>query len=145
MQIRTVHIFLHTLIKSLELGYQILLAFYIIVVSAEYLKTKAEVDLKEVMDCEKKYCMKDITVYLGGLVLFMWFHIMHQNLCSNCRLAARQKTVVCCICWEPLNMLICKFRGCDFVQKRLCRDKCITPHTVAKAILMPLLAIGFRM
>ena len=141
---RQFHIFLQTIIKSIEVGYQLFLALLIVTLSFEYLNLKAEMDAKEVMDCENKVCLDGIKYWIAGLFVFMWFHIMHINICSNCRLAARTKQPFCCyICWSPLNVLICKFqnnKGCQDI----CMDKCIRPNTIAKAIVMPAFAIGFR-
>lgn len=120
---RQIHIFMHTVIKSIEVGYQIFLALYIVTNSVEYINLKAEVDSE--LDCTEKFCLKDIQYWLAGLFLFMWFHIMYINLCSNCRLAARTKAPFCCyVCWDPMNMLICKFKNVDCCQKKLCRDEC---------------------
>ena len=117
---------MHTIIKSLEVGYNVLISLYIMILADEYLKVKITVDQKEVMNCGTNFCNTGITYWLCCLFLFMFYHILHQNICSNCRLAARTKTSVCYPCWGPLNVLLCKFQKFTGVQ-RMCRDKCITP------------------
>jgi len=134
---------MQTIIKSFEVGYNILVGLYIMMLADEYLKVKGEVDGKESMKCEENFCMKDIAVWLAGLFLFMFYHILYQNICSNCRLAARTKTSLCILCWAPLNVLLCKCKQVNFLQK-VCRDKCTTPQTIGKAILMAVLSFGFK-
>ena len=109
---RQIHIFMHTIIKSIEVGYNVLISLYVMILADEYLKLKITVDQKEVMKCKaENYCMTGITYWLGGLFIFMFYHILHQNICSNCRLAARTKTSACYPCWGPLNVLLCKFKN----------------------------------
>jgi hypothetical protein len=134
---------MQTIIKSFEVGYNILLGLYIMILADEYLKVKGEVDGKESMKCEENFCFKDITYLLIGLFLFMFYHILYQNICSNCRLAARTKTFLCIPCWAPLNFLLCKFKQFNFLQK-VCRDRCTTPQTMGKAVLMAVLSFGFK-
>lgn len=86
---RQIHLFIHTIIKSFEVGYNILVGLYIMILADEYLKVKQQADLKDSMRCEENICMEDIMYWFAGLFIFMIYHIMYQNICSNCRLAAR--------------------------------------------------------
>ena len=105
---RQIHIFMHTIIKSFEVGYNILVGLYIMILADEYLKVKKQVDQKDTMKCDENFCMSGIPYWFAALFVFMFYHILHQNICSNCRLAARTKTSLRIPCWTPLNFLLCK-------------------------------------
>ena len=74
---RQIQLFLHLIIKSIEIGYNILVSLYIMVLADEYLKLKGQVDAKATMKCEESFCMKDITYWLAGLFIFMFYHILY--------------------------------------------------------------------
>lgn len=63
-----------------------------------------------------------------------WYHVMHVNLLVNIRLALFKANSSCRCCWQPINVLICKFgaadrkNGCQW----LCRDRCFQPQTLLK-------------
>jgi hypothetical protein len=44
--------FLQTIIKSLEVGYQLFLSLYIITLSFKYFNLKSDMDAQVTMDCE---------------------------------------------------------------------------------------------
>ena len=68
---------MQTIIKSFEVGYNILVGLYIAILADEYLKVKGEVDGKESMKCDENFCMKDISIWLAGLFGFMFYHILY--------------------------------------------------------------------
>ena len=125
---KQINLFLHTIVKCIEIFYNFIFAGSIVMLSIQLLEEYEYVTGKVDCDSPENECLKSYPTFLGLSVPFMILHILHQNICSNMRLRARTQAPVCCyLCWDPLNILICKCGKMDQMQKSVCRDKCCLP------------------
>ena len=64
-------------------------------------------------------------------------HTLHNNFLVNLRLMVLEKNPEALWIWTPLNKCICKLGRGDQMNgmQYFCRDRCLKPQTVVKAVL----------
>lgn len=132
---REINFRLLTCIKFLELLFLGALLVTAIIKAASLLERIEEYSTV----CSEARCLHGSTVVLTFVNLaIMFLHTMHANLFVNMRLAIRRNRQGLACCWTPINWMICKFgqphelKGIQY----FCRDRCVTPATLAKYLLV---------
>lgn len=115
---RSFNIFFTTMMKGLEVIATFMLTANLAFWMSEYVELKREYSFKRSSICyenkELSVCNVEVDTYYSlAIFIILAFSLMHNNFLKNLRLALAKSVPFCCfVCWNPINILICKFDKC---------------------------------